>query len=410
MTTQTQPVTLVGMDLHSQKVELCIALWHHGTDPVVKKRLSTTTDAIEQTYRKQVPKGALTLIEATGNAFHTAERLGRIGYDAQIVTSDALATLSRAGRVNDRIDAQNLTLAHARGATTPVYKPSARHRSLRDILYGYRNTVTDAVRLSNRIWGFCNAHGLAVSKTICKKKTALVRAQIAERGWDAATRFHIDKLLEKYERACRDREDYLGVMHRTVARDKDMVALMQVTGIGFITAFALIAFIGDIHRFATAKKLTAYIGLNPTVNDSGDYKSPGHLGRRGNTLLRSLLVEGAQSAYRYGKSDLHKWARRKVLSGKHPHTMVCALARKMVVCAWHILMGHPAPSKEPADTFKTKLRKLAHELGKPHLQSLGYRNTADFTVSLWTLLHPAAEPDKPVAGLCPVPPPVILPV
>lgn len=67
--------TLVGMDLHSEKVQLCVTRWTHGADPVRERFLCTTVAALEATYRRQVPEGAVTVLEASTNAFSVARRL-----------------------------------------------------------------------------------------------------------------------------------------------------------------------------------------------------------------------------------------------------------------------------------------------------------------------------------------------
>jgi transposase len=49
---------------------------------------------------------------------------------------------------------------------------------------------------------------------------------------------------------------------------------LTVPGIGWVLAFTIAAEIGDIHRFATPKKLCGYTGLCPRVNQSGDKGPP----------------------------------------------------------------------------------------------------------------------------------------
>ena len=63
MTETTQETILVGMDAHSEKIALCVTRWQHGSDPTVLKQITTTLDSLETTYRRQVPAGALTVLE-----------------------------------------------------------------------------------------------------------------------------------------------------------------------------------------------------------------------------------------------------------------------------------------------------------------------------------------------------------
>ena len=117
------PTILVGMDAHSEKISLCITRWRLGSDPEVLKEPSTTLDALETTYAKQVPRGSLTVLEASTNAFSIARRLKAIGQDVKVLTSDAVSGRARSDRINDRIDALNLAMAYARGGTRTVHLP-----------------------------------------------------------------------------------------------------------------------------------------------------------------------------------------------------------------------------------------------------------------------------------------------
>ncbi len=75
-----------------------------------------------------------------------------------------------------------------------------------------------------------------------------------------------------------------------------MLRLMKILGIGLINTFALLATIGDIHRFARPEQLVAYLGLSPGQRQSGQGKDI-RLGvrKRGRGDLRHLLIQGAHA-------------------------------------------------------------------------------------------------------------------
>ena len=81
---------------------------------------------------------------------------------------------------------------------------------------------------------------------------------------------------------------------------------------------------------------------------------------------------------RTGKGNMHKWARHLCESGKNRNLATCALARKMTVYVWHILMGHPTPNATPDPAFVHKLSKLASELGKDTLETLGFKSAKEY--------------------------------
>lgn len=85
---------------------------------------------------------------------------------------------------------------------------------------------------------------------------------------------------------------------------------------GFLAscATALVAFVGDIHRFRSGRDFAAYLGLTPREHSTGLVRRLGAITKHGNTDVRMLLIHGARSALRAGAvsrhpDDLRSWAR-----------------------------------------------------------------------------------------------------
>ena len=76
--------------------------------------------------------------------------------------------------------------------------------------------------------------------------------------------------------------------------DDRVDVLTQIRGVGRYTAMLIIAEIGDIHRFPTARHLCSWAGLAPSVRSSDGKARLGHITRQGSPALRWALVEAAQ--------------------------------------------------------------------------------------------------------------------
>ena len=76
--------------------------------------------------------------------------------------------------------------------------------------------------------------------------------------------------------------------------DDRVDVLCQIRGVGRYTAMLIIAEIGDIHRFPTARHLCSWAGLTPSVRSSDGKARLGHITRQGSPALRWALVEAAQ--------------------------------------------------------------------------------------------------------------------
>ena len=116
--------------------------------------------------------------------------------------------------------------------------------------------------------------------------------------------------------------------------DPRVQALMALPGVGKLTAMTLVAEIGDIARFPTARKLCAWAGLTPQVRNSDRKVRHGHITKQGSPWVRWILQEAAQTAKRHPMfaSTYAQLARRR---GSHIATTAIArrlLARSFTSC------------------------------------------------------------------------------
>ena len=129
-----------------------------------------------------------------------------------------------------------------------------------------------------------------------------------------------------------DRLD-LEVRQRAKA-DPRVKVLTQLPGVGTFTALVLLAEIGDITRFGSARKLASWAGLTPTVRGSDRTVHHGHISKQGPAWARWVLCEAAQTAKRHPDfaPGAEALARRR---GKRIATT--AIARKLLTRAYHLL-------------------------------------------------------------------------
>jgi transposase len=97
--------------------------------------------------------------------------------------------------------------------------------------------------------------------------------------------------------ALQDRIDRLDWEIRQRARSGPRVkVLTQLPGIGPFTALVILAEVGDVSRFASARQLASWAGLTPTVRGSDRVAHYGHISKQGSVWLRWVLCEAAQTA------------------------------------------------------------------------------------------------------------------
>jgi transposase len=145
-------------------------------------------------------------------------------------------------------------------------------------------------------------------------------------------------------------------------------ALMALRGVNLLTAVTIVAEIGDLHRFASAPQLMAYLGLVPSEYSSGASKSRGGITKTGNSHVRRILVEAAWT-YRHPARKTAvlqrraertpeavqeiAWDAQKRLCGRYKHmqargklkVQACtAVARELAGFIWAVGQAMPQPA------------------------------------------------------------------
>jgi len=115
-----------------------------------------------------------------------------------------------------------------------------------------------------------------------------------------------------------------------------------IPGVGLLTATALVAAVGDVQRFPSARHFASYLGLTPREHSTGQRRRLGAISKRGDTYLRMLLIHGARSVLYHAKTRtapatdrLRTWALQLERLRGHNKAAV-ALANKLARIAWAV--------------------------------------------------------------------------
>lgn len=180
--------------------------------------------------------------------------------------------------------------------------------------------------------------------------------------------------------ACEKRRKSL---ERTMAKElserPEWARLWRLVGVRHRVAFALMAVIGEVSRFPSARRLVAYLGLSPRRKQSGNDAKGRQLGigNGGRGDARGLLMQSAQRCMNQRSSPLRRWGWR-LLVRKNRNLAVAAVARKLAVAIWQLLKGHFTPMLEASEHLVVKLAKIATVIGKHVLREMGFAKRTDF--------------------------------
>ena len=124
-------------------------------------------------------------------------------------------------------------------------------------------------------------------------------------------------------------------IERQVPFEEAAERLMAVPGLGKVGAWTILAEIGDISRFPSAKQFTSYCRLVPGANDSGGSHRHKSADKNGNTYLRAAFGQAAVSAYTHYKVVKKFYRKIKRRSGRPVARAV--VAKELAKGVWHML-------------------------------------------------------------------------
>jgi transposase len=318
----------VGMDVHRKRSQVALLDEHGGQ--LLNRNLANGSAELTSILGRLEP-GTPVAFEAAYGWGWLAELLEELGLEPHLVHPSRCKAIASARLKDDKVDAR--TLAHLlRAELLPEawIAPQA-VRDQRGLLRHRATLVRTATALKCRVHAILADQGIAVEEPL----------------WGSAGRVLLAELpLPAVQRAivtdCLAVIDAIGPLVTRLERDlvtrtrpdPRVQALQALPGIGPITAMTLVAEIGDISRFPTARKLCAWAGLTPAVRNSDRKVRHGHITKMGSPWVRFVLQEAAQRA-KTRPPFAGFYAKTAARRGKHIATV--AVARKLLARCFHVL-------------------------------------------------------------------------
>ena len=113
--------------------------------------------------------------------------------------------------------------------------------------------------------------------------------------------------------------------------------LATVPGIGPITASAIIATVGEMSNFASARHFAAWLGLVPKQNSTGGTPRQGGISKAGDRYLRRLLVLGASTVIRHNRTKAGEGWLASLIARRPTMVAAVAQANKAARIVWALL-------------------------------------------------------------------------
>src|SRR5215204_2430673 len=323
-----------GLDLSRRRLDVCLiddageVLGHTAAPP--------DADGLRHLAERFGGRPVRAVIESMTGARFVRDTLEELGWEVLVAEAQKVKGLAPLACKTDRIDAQVLAVLSHRDLVPAIWLPDPRVRAEREQARFRLHLVKHRSMLKHRIHAtlITFGHPCPVSDLFgVAGRELLDRLTIPDpwRGTVEASLSLIDDLDAEIELV--NRQLRLG------GGDHPYIPLLlTVPGIGWVLAFTIAAEIGDIHRFATPKKLCGYTGLCPKVNQSGDKDRRGPLSKHGPRYLRWAMLEATLHALRHpAYAERYQATKRRLGKQRGAKVAQIDVARRLTEAIWHML-------------------------------------------------------------------------
>jgi transposase len=277
-------------------------------------------------------------LEATGGSHYWARELQRLGYRVRLLNAKAVKPY-RQGQKTDARDAAAIAEAVAREVVSEAPIKSEEQQALLARQSYRRRLVERRTALGNQLRGFLAEFGIAVPQGWKKLKEHLAEsAEDAANGLPAGLRAVLAEGAEELRDLDRRIDQQDREQERQARSDERCRRLMELDGIGPLTALRLVAICGDGAAWRNGRRFAVSRGVTPCQHSSGEHVRLGAITKQGDGELRTLLIHGARSTLRRAErgAPLDPWTER--LRRRRPHNVAAvALAHKRARIAWAML-------------------------------------------------------------------------
>lgn len=288
-----------------------------------------------------------------GGSFHSAYEAGFCGYDIHrrlnslgienivINAADIPTTQKDKLQKRDPVDSRKLARSLEKGSLHGIHVFDREAEELRSLNRTRFFLMRDLRRSKNRIKSFLQYYGISIpleydnNQWTMKFVSWLKQIKMQTQSGNDA----FSSLLRSYEYHRKQLLDLSRQIRQRIREyDKELYTLLRtISGIGPLTASALITELGDISRFKNIDQLSSYVGLVPRIRESGETTHTGGITFRCNTFLRTLLIESSWQAIRMDPA-LMQYYHNHVVNSKG-HKVVIKVARKLLNRIRYVMMN-----------------------------------------------------------------------
>ena len=313
----------IGVDFHpyQQTIAYC-----NSAEGEIKFRQFFHTDkqAIRDFYRK-FEKNAQIGVEATGSLLWFEKMLFEMGLSLKIGNPYLIRRMALSRHKSDYRDAETI-MDLLMNNSFPEIEPRSEESQMMLQMLNYRHfLVRKRTSVANGMQAFARRKGLEKFRI----KTKGAQKRLFEAAENETERFLLDSRQKLFDCVTEEISTVESAIYKEVSKDERAKLLLTHSGIGPLTALAVVHTLGDVRRFNRKEQVVAFVGLDPLNKSSAEKTRIGHISKHGSKLLRFLLVQAAQTTRDRRLREFYQRVSRR--RGK-PKAKIAAARKLLINC------------------------------------------------------------------------------
>lgn len=328
-------IRTLGIDIAKHVFEI------HGVDPqgktIIKKTLSREK---LPAYLSNMPPCLLGM-EACGGAHYWARKFESMGHTVKLMNPKFVKPYVKSNK-NDSHDAEAICEAVQRPSMRFVGIKKIEQQDIQAVHRIRERLVKERTALVNQIRGLLAEYGIIVAQGVAQLRKKLpVILEDTSNELSAYGRELFSDLLTQLYTADMKIDDYDERIETLCKGNEICQRLIQIKGVGALTATAMVASVGDANVFKNGREMAAFLGLVPKQRSSGGKQVLLGISKRGDRYLRCLLVHGARAVVTRAKNLSPKKAAwlNSLIERRGRNRAIVAVANKNARIMWALMVN-----------------------------------------------------------------------
>lgn len=322
----------IGMDLHKNTSTFSVK---DKDGKLIDACKLPTEPATVKGYIRKFSDDLSLVLEPVSQWHFYADLLQNNGVDVHLANPLKVKAIAEARVKTDKIDAGVLCDLLRVNLLPEAYFASPKERAWKELVRFRASLVHLRTEVKNKVHSILFKNALRHPFTNLFGKGG--RAWLKSLELKKEFQFNLSRYLELLDVFDGLIEEAAERIEKTVSNQPQVKLLTSIPGVSYVSGLTIMAEIGDIKRFPSAKKLQGYAGLVPSTYASGERMAHGRITKQGSRWLRWTMIEVAQRQLLCKKKPGFGWYYQRVRQRKGSGAAACATARKLLAVVWRLL-------------------------------------------------------------------------